>query len=450
MMTTQSLRRTNYETEMTQPQIPPAGVANKFDASANDALTWSGGRRPKTPDAIKKYRQSTVHEPGKIIRHPGFAGDPVPAGPFGVKTAAAGGQNITEAINTYPESELGRWKLEQAEAIYASSQREPLGHGYVRGHKIPHGLGTERPFGVAYDAKGKDMARQAATVIFPTDKAPEEDPGTRSQYVRSHGDYAPAEQRRRNYDWSKAGVDPASHRFGAVDPNPERDGVRKAMQPSLDPALQPPRVLPKLHEDYKATATDYLGKPRMLGTGDRTQLPPGHTFGVPSMRKGREAGVAELMTGYYCPAEQDPDADLGKSLREGFRNQPKPGDDGRTFGVATIRTDLRLPRLRSVADPQNYGNESDAGQVLRPPLAADLGISDEQFVALRPKEEIRQLVREAGLTLGDEEFDAAWGLAADADGAAPTAADEPRACIDTFFRARHHLLAQTLRIPPPF
>ncbi|GIL88535.1 hypothetical protein Vretimale_15344 [Volvox reticuliferus] len=465
MMTTQSLRRTNYEAEMTQPQIPPAGIRNKFDESANDALTWSGGRRPQTPETIKKYRQSTVHEPGKIIRHPGLAGDPVPAGPFGVKTAAAGGQNITEAINVYPESELSRWKLEQAEAIYASSQREPLGHGYLRGHKIPAGLGTERPFGVTYDARGKELARQAATVIFPTDKAPEEDPGVRSLYVRSHADYAPAEQRRRNYDWAKAGVDPSTHRFGAIDPNPERDGVRKAVQPNLDPNLQPPRVLPKLHEDYKATATDYLGKPRQLGTGDRT-LPPTHTFGVPSMRKGREAGVAELMAGYYPPPEQDPDADLGKSLREGFRNQTKPGDETRSFGIPTIRTDLRLPRLRSVADPQNYGNESDAGQVLRPPLAADLGISDEQFVALRPKEDIRQLVREAGLTLTDDEFDAAWALAADADGAAAAAsaaaattnstvatasADaQPRACIDTFFRARHHLLAQTLRIPPPF
>lgn len=46
------------------------------------------------------------------------------------------------------------------------------------------------------------------------------------------------EQRRRNYEWNKAGIDPAAHRFGAFEKNPERDGVRKAMQPSLDPTLQ--------------------------------------------------------------------------------------------------------------------------------------------------------------------------------------------------------------------
>ncbi|KXZ53002.1 hypothetical protein GPECTOR_8g371 [Gonium pectorale] len=362
-------------------------------------------------------------------------------------------------MRVYPDSELSRWKLEQAEQVYASSQREPLGHGYVRGHKIPGGLGTERPFGIPYDAKGKDLARQAATVIFPTDRPAEEDPATQQLYVRSHGDYGPGEQRRRNYDWGATGVDPNSHRFGAIDRDPERDGVRRAVQPALDPALQPPKVLPKLHEDYKATSTDYLGRPKQLGTGDRA-LPPDHTFGVPSLRKGREPGVGELLATGYGAREQDPDSDLGKSLREGFRNTTRPGDEGRSFGVPTIRTDLKLPRLRSVANPRNYGNESDAGQVLRPPLAADLGISDEAFVALRPKEDIRQLVNEAGLTLTDAEFDAAWELAAEADGAGAAAAageevsagtsGRPRACIDTFFRARHHMLAQTLHVPPPF
>ncbi|KAG2486271.1 hypothetical protein HYH03_015095 [Edaphochlamys debaryana] len=444
---------------MTQPQIPPAGITGRMDGSARDALTWSGGQRPGTPEDIKKYRQSTVHEPGRIVRHPGLADDPLPDGPFGVKSAASGGQSISEALNNYPNSELARWKIEQAEQNYASSVREPLGRGYVRGHVVPPGLGTERPFGVLYDARGKDLARQAATVIFPTDRPAEEDPQARSLYLRSHADFQPGEQRRRDYNWNSAGIDPAQYRFGLTDPNPQRDGVKKALTPALDPELQPPRVLPKLHEDYKATATDFLGRPRALGTGDRP-LGPGHTFGVPSMRKGREPGVGELLTGKYGLAEQGPDADLGKSLREGFRNLPRSGDEQRAFGVPSIRTDVRLPKLRSVANSQNYGNEPDAGAVLRPPLAADLGISDEAFVALRPRGELQKLVAEAGLELGEEEFEGAWQLAAEADGVGAAAAanatggaggePEPRACIDTFFRARHHLLAQTLQIEPPF
>ncbi|KAG2486267.1 hypothetical protein HYH03_015091 [Edaphochlamys debaryana] len=101
------------------------------------------------------------------------------------------------------------------------------------------------------------------------------------------------EQRRRDYNWNSAGIDPAQYRFGLTDPNPQRDGVKKALTPALDPELQPPRLLPKLHEDYKATATDFLGRPRALGTGDRP-LGPGHTFGVPSMRKGREPAASPV------------------------------------------------------------------------------------------------------------------------------------------------------------
>jgi hypothetical protein len=33
--------------------------------------------RPETPDALKKYRQSRLHEPGKIFRHFSSYNDPV-------------------------------------------------------------------------------------------------------------------------------------------------------------------------------------------------------------------------------------------------------------------------------------------------------------------------------------------------------------------------------------
>lgn len=124
---------------MTQPQIPPAGITGKLHETAKDALTWND-ERPSTPDDIKKYRQSTVHEPGKIVRHPGHADDPVPQGPFGVKSAASGGQNINEALKNYPDSELARWKLEQAEGVYARCvQRGPGVRARVHGRLLRTG-----------------------------------------------------------------------------------------------------------------------------------------------------------------------------------------------------------------------------------------------------------------------------------------------------------------------
>lgn len=86
--------------------------------------------------------------------------------------------------------------------------------------------------------QGKELARQAATVINPTDHPAEEDPATHTQYVRSHGDFGPGEQRQRGYNWQAPGIDPATYRFGAVDPNQVRDGVKQALTAGLDPEAQ--------------------------------------------------------------------------------------------------------------------------------------------------------------------------------------------------------------------
>lgn len=41
--------------------------------------------------------------------------------------------------------------------------------------------------------QGKDLSRQAAAVIFPTDRPAEEDAATRAMYTRSHQDFQPGE-----------------------------------------------------------------------------------------------------------------------------------------------------------------------------------------------------------------------------------------------------------------
>lgn len=286
---------------------------------------------------------------------------------------------------------------------------------------------------------------------------------TVEMYKRSHAAYAPGEQRRRNYDWGSAAIDPAGHRFGATDKDNYHNGVAKALAPGLDQsARQPPLVVNKVHDDFKATATDYLGRPKMQGAGD-LPLAPDHTYGMPSLKGGRrEAGVADLMSAAYPEEQQAPDSDLGKSLREGFRNATRPGDEERSFGVPSIRTDVRLPKLRSVANTQNYGNEPDAMALLRPPRSAELGISDEHYVHLRDRSEVKGLVDDAGIMLEDKDFEIIFAMAAEADGEpVPGAVVEEgsagvagraggRCSLDTFFRARHHLLAQTLEVSPPF
>ncbi len=78
-----------------------------------------------------------------------------------------------------------------------------------------------------------------------------------------------------------------------------------------------------LYEQHKLTAGDALGQPRLLGVGER-KPPPGGIYGKPSGREP-EPCVGELIKGWYTPEQQAPDADLGKSLREGFRNTAPAG-----------------------------------------------------------------------------------------------------------------------------
>ena len=60
------------------------------------------------------------------------------------------------------------------------------------------------------------------------------------------------------------------------------------------------------------------------------------------------------------------------------------------------------------------------------------------FVQLRNEDEVRSICEEASITLSEDEFQTVFGLACEADGEAD------RCCLDTFFRARHHVLRQLL------
>ncbi|MEW5318517.1 MAG: hypothetical protein WDW38_009733 [Sanguina aurantia] len=115
------------------------------------------------------------------------------------------------------------------------------------------------------------------------------------------------------------------------------------------------------------------------------------------------------------------------------------------FGVPSVRTDVALPKTRSVANTVNYGNEPDAMQLLAPSRSAERGVGDEHYLKLTTRQEMQELVTEAGIDLTGEDFDIVFRFAADADGRG-----EDRCCLDTFFRARHAVLAQSLAVPMPF
>ncbi len=93
------------------------------------------------------------------------------------------------------------------EAQYASNVREPLGKGYSRDYQWP-----DRAEGgsIAFGVGSKDL-ESAKEMIYPLGVGQPESKVVSDMYRKTHGNFAPGEQKNRNYDWK---LDPNSHRFG--------------------------------------------------------------------------------------------------------------------------------------------------------------------------------------------------------------------------------------------
>mmetsp|Transcript_6907 Transcript_6907/g.10703 ORF Transcript_6907/g.10703 Transcript_6907/m.10703 type:complete len:454 (-) Transcript_6907:128-1489(-) len=423
----------------TAPQIIPAGKSSRVQGDGAKVCVQpevDQNERPITPDEIKKYRKSTVHEPGKIVVHYGRSDDHVPDQVFGVK--AVYGDTAAGLMANYPTSELMQWRLDRQEDIYASTTREPLGKSFSRGHVLPGDLTSgEQPFGVQGEVE--PTSSQVKDLVFPIDTATMQgDPeggAAHSMYIKTHGDYAPGQQRRRGYDWGGSGIDPAAATFGGVDRAPYYDGVAKALNPLRDVGNKASAsIIDKRVEDFKSTANDELGRVKNLGHGEKPHEQ--HIYGVPS-RRFEEWSAGRLIKGDYPAAEQAPDPDLGKSLHQGYRNISGAGGGGsdpeRAYGVPCIRTDLpaRNANSRSVADNVNYGNEPGAVSLIFPSGGAERGVVEQDYVKPYDKDELAAFYASTGIPMEEGEFDAAFETACELDGGG-----EDVCTINTFQRVR--------------
>jgi hypothetical protein len=86
------------------------------------------------------------------------------------------------------------------------------------------------------------------------------------------------------------------------------------------------------------------------------------------------------------------------------------------FGLPSVRNDVPLPATRSVANTLNYGNEPTAKQLLTPPKCVDLGVKVEHLLQPRSRQEMQELLADAGIGMAEDEFDAVFGMAVDANG----------------------------------
>lgn len=109
-----------------------------------------------------------------------------------------------------------------------------------------------------------------------------------------------------------------------------------------------------------------------------------HVYGKEAAKRGpNEWDARACVEGEYSWVEQQPDSDLGKSITPGFRNAVA---EGRAFGIPSIRSDIEPYAQRSVADTQNYGDDSSARQVVGiwvPPFPRPLSGRRVEFTALQ-------------------------------------------------------------------
>lgn len=350
--------------------------------------------RPSTPPHIARFRQSSNGDPGVKQVHYGVANDPRPPVCFTYGKKTFHSDHVNEILAPQQYNGLALYDCQLKEQHYAREKKEPLGQSMQRDYVYPAQVhGREFRFGAQ-----SLVSENARILIAPPGGGGPEAPEVRALYSKSHGLTEAGEQVQRNYEWH---VDKGKHRFGRPEPQ-QRDGVSMALQPESYANLYPATlIMNKAAENYRNTTHEFLGTSKNLGQG-RPPVPEGYAYGA--NKRQVEWSAAQCIYGDPSPGELAPDSNLGKATRSGFRNIVKEGDQVRVFGVPTIRSDVSGKQQKSLADPNNYGDEALAVQLLYPDFWLRYGLGPSEFSEERSPEEIRELMDAAGVVLSAEKF----------------------------------------------
>jgi len=307
---------------------------------------------------------------------------------------------------------VAEYKNSVNEAIYQSTAREPLGRGWVRGHKLP-ALTSEKDFPGFGKLSGRPEASKK--VVMPDD-LPEETSEIKALYRKTHGNYDAGEQRSRNYKYPKVVASNPGFRFGyygkaQADKFNRGIGAKSAltMDGGEEPgSVQKTALVKTSLEAYQRVRSDHLGESRSL-LQSASPLPARRAYGIAS--GSDDMNAASLIWGLYSVEDQMPDVDLGCCTVPGKRNFATD----RAFGVPSVRSDLHAPPIdkRSVASTANYGDDTSAFALIFPNKQ---GSVEDAFQEHRTKGEVKELIMGAGLQLEPDEFEEVFDLALEMQG----------------------------------
>lgn len=106
------------------------------------------------------------------------------------------------------------------------------------------------------------------------------------------------------------------------------------------------------------------------------------------------------------------------------------------YGVPSIRTDIRAPQKRSVADHRAFGDEPSTASLIAPPSGASQGVFERDFMQAFDLEEMRAFYAACGMAgdLPEEIFRLVFDKAAEVDGRG-----DGLATLNTFQQVKLHV-----------
>lgn len=196
----------------------------------------------------------------------------------------------------------------------------------------------------------------------------------------------------RQYNWDHIKNQP-NFRFGISTHRPDQGGVAQSLVHSTKTNIGSNRVVNKKRFDG-----DLLGKSCGFES-TKHKVPEGFAYGY--VVPGDQWGSKECLQGDYALDQQMPDANLGKCASK----TGMPVNTERRFGNPSIRDDIPVPTLKSVAEPRNFGDEYTGQQLLYPAAHAFDGVSQSDFIVDRSKNDIRMVFETIGHTFSDSDFE---------------------------------------------
>eukprot|EP00747_Dinoflagellata_sp_TGD_P161779 gnl/TRDRNA2_/TRDRNA2_178668_c0_seq1.p1 gnl/TRDRNA2_/TRDRNA2_178668_c0~~gnl/TRDRNA2_/TRDRNA2_178668_c0_seq1.p1 ORF type:complete len:561 (-),score=109.49 gnl/TRDRNA2_/TRDRNA2_178668_c0_seq1:120-1694(-) len=383
------------------PSIPPAGRSTTLvqDSAARDLQSDIYYPLPATPVHERKFRKPAI--PGEVTVHHGLKQQKLPHADFRYGARSVTGQSAEATLQAGLKMGIEEYKQSVKERVYKSTKMEPLGKAFIRGHTLhmlPQGFGN--PSGEPEDCK---------KVIFPVDRPIKDSEEARQQYLKTHQSWDPGEQMDRKYNWPEESKgDFFRFGIGSVDTVKDGAGAKAVLNHGVedDGTYKRTVLRQRAAEDFRrVNICAFSAKTNLKQGPSGPKVPLGHAYGIKSITS--DCTARSCILGYYSLQEQLPDQDLGRCMKPGRRNLTT---EARAFGVPSVRTDLVAPPpgKKSVANMQNYGDEFGGAALLHPQAYEHIGVSDQEFLLRRPKEELRSLIAAGGDGIQEVDFDLIW------------------------------------------